>query len=1511
MKIHTQLLKVNSLLTITITFILLFCFSTIHAQKVTYPDSWAKQGFNLEKQSKTGVEIFFSIRNFSFKDIDIKGEAMKQIDFPGNFLPNDEGAPDLPGTGRFIAIPQGATASFEIISSRTETFKNVNMSPAPRIPKETETGPLEYNKNQKIYSRNAYYPESPVLLSEPTSIRGVDAVILGITPYQYNPVTKELIVYRDLKVKVNFEGGNGQFGENRLRSRWFDPILSDMLINWKSLPAVQYPQHSPNSRTPDYEYIIITPDDPVFISWADSLKLFRNKQGIRTGIVTITEAGGNNVTAIENFIDNAYNTWDVPPVAVLLLGDYGTSGNTIISPLWNSECVSDNVYADVINNDHMPEVILARMTAQDETHLEIMIGKILKYERTPPTNPDFYDHPITALGWQTSRWFQICAESIGGYFKNIQGKDPVRINEIYSGNPNVDPWSTATNTNLILDYFGPNGLGYIPASPSSLGGWSGGNATMINNAINDGAFILQHRDHGGETGWGEPPYSNSDIDNLVNEDLCFVFSINCLTGKYNWYNECFAEKFHRHEYGALGIIAASEISYSFVNDTYVWGLYDNMWPDFMPDYQTDPEPRGLLPAFGNAGGKYFLEQSSWPYNSGSKAITYNLFHHHGGAFSTLYSEIPQNLTVIHDDVLLAGLDFFTVQADEGSLIALSVDGEIIGTAEGTGSPLDIIIEPQYPPAMVDVVVTKTNYYRYNALIQVIPPTGPYIIKESFTINDTNGNGNGQVDYGEDILLSLTMKNVGSENGENIMVNITTEDDYIEIIVDSADYGTIPSSQSVTVTDGFEFEVAGDIPDNHQIIFDAIATDGVNTWTSTFSMIAYAPNLVYASCTIDDSNGNNNGKLDPGETVDLIIEVANNGSADAYDLLGELITNDPYVTVNSDPQSYGDILSGGSGQQTYNVTALVTTPTGYNTPFEFEITGFAGVTGLGEFFITVGQIPVLILDMDDNMNSGPHMYSAIQDIGVAVEYTTAFPDDVNLYASIFVCLGVYDDNHILTEGEGQILADFVDNGGLLYMEGGDTWYYNTPTAVHSRFNINGLSDGNDDLGTINGLSGTFTEDLSYDYTGDNKWIDRISPLGSAFVIFDNLSPSYNCAIAYDEGTYKTIGASFEFGGLSNGNNTKLELMEKYLDFFGFSGVPDAPPCPEGPGQVCQDANNTQYSTCSVEDADLYFWSVDPPEAGIFYGTDTIVTMDWSTSYIGTALIYVSAMNSSGLGPQSMGLEVNVNELPTATISGNAEICLGDSTQVTVELTGIPPWIIVTQGGTYSYEIFSSPWTLWVKPTETTEYTITSVVDNNNCVNIGDSSAIITVIPYPDSPATPDGPILVDTYITSSTDYTIPSTQNATDHNWTIIPPNAGTLLMENTSCTITWSQTYIGNAELKVQGINDCGTGEYSDALNITVENNSAIAETNAGIGVTIYPNPTDGQFTIELISVRINKVNINVFNALGFAIYEAENVTFDGSYSGTIDLTNHAEGMYFLMIESKEGVFYQKIIINR
>ena len=175
--------------------------------------------------------------------------------------------------------------------------------------------------------------------------------------------------------------------------------------------------------------------------------------------------------------------------------------------------------------------------------------------------------------------------------------------------------------------------------------------------------MLSHRDHGGETGWGEPAYSNSNLSGLNNNDLSFILSINCLTGKFDYSGECFAEAFHRLQKGALGLIAATEVSYSFVNDTYLWGMMDNFWPQFMPTVGTEG-PVKILPAFGNVAGKYFLQSSNWPYNTSNKEVTYYLFHHHGDAFTTVYSEMPQNLTVVHNPVIISGQSSLTVTADE-------------------------------------------------------------------------------------------------------------------------------------------------------------------------------------------------------------------------------------------------------------------------------------------------------------------------------------------------------------------------------------------------------------------------------------------------------------------------------------------------------------------------------------------------------------------------------------------------------------------------------------------------------------------------------------------------------------------------------------------------------------------------------------------------------------------------------------------------------------------------------
>jgi len=1408
---------------ILLGMIVLFSTSAI-AEDFRYTDSWGKHGFELTQQKSTGVQVNYSITGFSIEDFVLNGESMVNIELPGNLLFNDEGAPNLPGSGRYLAIPEGATAKVTITSSRTESLSNVYLAPAPRIPWETEDGPLDYNKDEAIYTRDAFYPEQPVQLGEVTEIRGVDAVMLGVTPFQYNPVTHELIIYRDLKVEVSFEGGNGYFGEDRLRSRWWDPIMADMFLNHESLPKMNYNKSYQAAEDMGCEYLIITPTDAAFLQWADSIKAFRTQQGIQTDIMTVDDAGGNDVNVLEDFFDDAYNNWDVVPSAVLIIGDYGTnSSNRITSPIWSNYCVSDNIWADVTNND-MPDIIFARLTAEDEAQLEVMVTKFLDYERTPPTDPDFYAKPISALGFQTERWFQICSEAVAGFWENEQGREPVRINKTYAGNPTSDPWSTATNTSTVVNLFGPNGLGYIPATPGSVNCTWNGTAQDVINAINDGAFMLQHRDHGFEQGWGEPAFQTSHISSLTNTDLTFVWSINCLTGKYNYSGEVFSERFHRYTYngensGALAINAASEVSYSFVNDTYVWGAFDNMWPDFLPDYGSTPEERGVLPAFAMAAGKYFLQASSWPYNTSNKEVTYNLFHHHGDAFNVVYSSVPEMLTVSHDPILYAGVTSFDVTADEGAFIALTVNGEIIGTAEATGNVVSIDIPGQVPPDQVLVTITKQNYYRYSTYVEVIPPTGPYVVKESYTINDASGNNNGMMDYGESNMLSLTVENVGVEMAENVVVTLSSTDEYITITDGEETYGNIEAGSLATVDDAFAYDVANDLPDGHNAVIEVSATDGTLTWVSSISIPGHSPVLEYVNFSIDDASGNGNGKIDPGETVNFTVEIENSGSSDAFNIEGFLSAVDPYLTVTSGTATFGDLAFGETTTAVFTAETDDETPAGHMADLTFEMEGDLGITGSGMFSVVIGQIPILILDLDGNSNSAPGMEDAIADMEVAYETLTSFPADLNLYSTVFVCLGVYSDNHVLSSAEGQQLADYLNAGGALYMEGGDTWAYDNSTAVHGMFNANGVADGTSDMGNVEGQPDTFTEGMSFNYSGDNSWMDHLEPVSPAVLILENQSPVYGTAVAYDEGTYRTIGASHEFGGLDDGASpsTKQELMNAYLEFLG---------------------------------------------------------------------IAVSMQASFG--------------------SNATEVCAPGTVEFTDQSSGyVVSWLWTFEGGSPSTSTFQNPTVGYFTPGA---YDVTLEVSDGVETATLTLEDYIVVLETPEQAAAPEGDNEICTNTIISTDYSTEGANYANDYIWEIDPAEAGTIEGTGMDATVTWTTNWEGTAYVKVKGVNDCGEGEFSDEYEVLCWVCTGVADLAKEAGVAIFPNPSNGSFTVEF-NDNFGKTDVMVVNLLNEVVYENRMETGLGT-SLKIDLGDDANGLYFVKLKNETTEVVSKIIIR-
>lgn len=888
------------------------------------------QSLEILNSSRSNLVLSLKIDEFALETSRQDGMEGQSIILNGIFLPNKAGMPDLPVISRYIAIPRGADLVLNILSQETETLSDVDLMPAPELPLDNDGAPMKYVRNDEVYSTDAFYPATPVVTSCPMKIRDVDAAIVSVTPFQYNPVTKELIVTKELKLEVIFNGGDGNFGgDPRYRSIAWDHIIRDMVINENVLPDADYHnfiREATQRRDTGCEYLIITPDNPEFIALADSIKLFRNQQGILTEVVTVSECGGNNQSAICAYIHNAYNNWDIPVSAVLLLSDHNDDGTKgIVSYSMNNHpggngynpYISDNKYGDV-NNDHLPEIILGRITGRNYEEMYHMINKDLQFERHPSTNFHFYDKPITAMGFQLERWFQLCSEIVNGFWEYGLGKHPVRINAIYEGTPG-SLWSTYHNTNSIINYFGPSGLGYIPQNMSHLTDWNG-TGNKINDAVNAGAFMIQHRDHGAEELWGEPSYGIGYINRLVNPDLTFVMSNNCLTGRFNFggvNGQCFAEAFHRHQYGALGIIAATQVSYSFVNDVYVLGVYDNMWPDFMPDFGTQHPKDFILPAYANAAGKFFLQQSNWT-DEGLKEITYYLFHHHGDAYMNLYSEMPENLDITVIPTVVEGATQFQITATENATICLSNGNDIIGLATATGQPQTMEIIPQTTGNELILTVTKQNCFRYTRKIAVIPNEGPYLIFNDFTTN--NPDNNHQLFFNETASLDISIHNVGFDNIQNVNVELTSQSPYIEINSSSTTYESIDTEEIVTKNNAFNVSVSNDIPDQTKVWFHLTMSNGSYSYSDDFAIIANAPALKVTDMNITDVNGNPTDRLFKGETSHLIFTVNNQGHCRSNDITSHLVIDAP-ISYEEQTITTGSI----SANDSTDVIFIVTVP----------------------------------------------------------------------------------------------------------------------------------------------------------------------------------------------------------------------------------------------------------------------------------------------------------------------------------------------------------------------------------------------------------------------------------------------------------------------------------------------------------------------------------------------------------------------------------------------------------
>ena len=170
--------------------------------------------------------------------------------------------------------------------------------------------------------------------------------------------------------------------------------------------------------------------------------------------------------------------------------------------------------------------------------------------------------------------------------------------------------------------------------------------------------------------------------------------------------------------------------------------------------------------------------------------------------------------------------------------------------------------------------------------------------------------------------------------------------------------------------------------------------------------------------------------------------------------------------------------------------------------------------------------------------------------------------------------------------------------------------------------------------------------------------------SAGVVVDGTGSSISFGMQTSEGIYT-----------AKANNGSCVLpMDNEIEVF-IMFAPEAPGSPTGEVLVC----NTQasdYLTEGTEDADDYSWAIDPIEAGTASSEGMEVTVEWNSSYSGTAYLSVSGVNECGEGTYSENLEIVVEDSPAPVIDGLTLVCDYETATYMVS---------ENEGSTYTWEI----------------------------------------------------------------------------------------------------------------------------------------------------------------------------------------------------------------------------------
>jgi hypothetical protein len=141
------------------------------------------------------------------------------------------------------------------------------------------------------------------------------------------------------------------------------------------------------------------------------------------------------------------------------------------------------------------------------------------------------------------------------------------------------------------------------------------------------------------------------------------------------------------------------------------------------------------------------------------------------------------------------------------------------------------------------------------------------------------------------------------------------------------------------------------------------------------------------------------------------------------------------------------------------------------------------------------------------------------------------------------------------------------------------------------------------------------------------------------------------------------------------------------------------------------------------------------------------------------------------------------------------------------------------------------------------------------------------------------------------------------NWLTCSPLSGT---GNATVTINYDE----NTSSLRTCIITVNCGSNSDTYTLTQDGSSGVNENGIENFISIYPNPSNGNFTISFNSIDKSVCDFMVIDVLGRTVYEKQRNLAIGENKFEIKLGDIAKGLYFIRLQTETYIVSKKIIVK-